>query len=627
MDSSTHSIEVSCQSLSNDGLLCETNILEGILAISAAAITVVDTHGRITFANDAAEKILGIKKSLIIERTYDSPEWNITDFEGNPFPNADLPFVRVMTTGEAVFEVQHAITVGSGERRYLSINGSPLKNSCGVTTQALFSIVDITEHVHNTIARRRVEDALQLQLKQDQFLEHIAHILRRSPDLLVVLQATVNQIQQFLGADRVVIYRAAAPNQAESVLVEACLPHYPSLLNSELPDLTFIQQQLIPSDQPVQPQVVNDIVTSNFEPAYVQWLNTTHVKSQLIIPMIHTRDELLSNHRLLSQGIYKDHVGNELAHVSSVVTPPLHVWGLLIVHHCASTHPWQDWEITLLQRLATQLAVMFHQTDLYQKIQQLHLDLETQVRQRTIQKLNQLKDDFLNTTSHELRTPLSSIKTSAQLMRLYLEQLGQPIHPKIERCLTILQEECDREINLINSLLLLQHINARTHPIIPSKLDLKEWLPQIIETFDEKFQDHQQTCWVDIAANLPLIVTDLFMFNYVMNELLTNAHKFTPAGETIAIAASSLLKPNLEVVIQISVTNTGVDISANDLSHVFDQFYRVPSNDPWKHGGTGIGLMLVKKLVEYLGGAIAATSHSGQTCFTFELPLQPIQAD
>jgi len=73
--------------------------------------------------------------------------------------------------------------------------------------------------------------------------------------------------------------------------------------------------------------------------------------------------------------------------------------------------------------------------------------------------------------------------------------------------------------------------------------------------------------------------------------------------------------------IQISVTNSGVEIPASELPHVFEKFYRVPSADPWKQGGTGLGLSLAKKRTEYLGGRIWVESASGRTCFTVELPI------
>jgi signal transduction histidine kinase len=69
--------------------------------------------------------------------------------------------------------------------------------------------------------------------------------------------------------------------------------------------------------------------------------------------------------------------------------------------------------------------------------------------------------------------------------------------------------------------------------------------------------------------------------------------------------------------------NSGVEIQADEFEHIFEKFYRIPNGDPWKHGGTGLGLALVKKRVTYLGGTIEVTSTQGRTVFIIHLPLNP----
>ncbi len=96
-----------------------------------------------------------------------------------------------------------------------------------------------------------------------------------------------------------------------------------------------------------------------------------------------------------------------------------------------------------------------------------------------------------------------------------------------------------------------------------------------------------------------------------MAELLNNACKYTPPGEKILITGCTLLN-----TLQLQISNSGVEIPADELPFIFDRFYRVPSGDPWQQGGTGLGLALVQKLVERLGGKIEVQSHHRQTTFT-----------
>ncbi len=95
------------------------------------AIAVLDREGRLTFCNAEAEAILGVKRDEATQRSYDAPEWRISDLDGRPFPEEDLPFNRVMKTRQAVWGVQHAIETADGQRSVLSINAAPISSAVG----------------------------------------------------------------------------------------------------------------------------------------------------------------------------------------------------------------------------------------------------------------------------------------------------------------------------------------------------------------------------------------------------------------------------------------------------------------------------------------------------------------
>ena len=285
------------------------------------------------------------------------------------------------------------------------------------------------------------------------------------------------------------------------------------------------------------------------------------------------------------------------------------------------TECFNDLEIRLVQQVANQCAIAIRQARLYHA---------TQAQVEELEKLNRLKDDFLSTVSHELRTPMSSIKMATQMLEIVLKQAGalDADSTKVARYFKILHEECQRETNLINDLLDLSRLDAGAESLVISTIDPKIAILQMTEVFVERIQSQQQQLEIDLPANIPTITTDLSKLERILTELLNNACKYTPAGEKITIMArlkeseiidaSAEQKPKQLLLI---VKNSGVDIAAGELSRIFDKFYRIPNSNPWKHGGTGLGLALVQRLVTYLGGSIKAESGDNEICLTVELPI------
>lgn len=281
------------------------------------------------------------------------------------------------------------------------------------------------------------------------------------------------------------------------------------------------------------------------------------------------------------------------------------------------SHIFNDEETGLVQQVASHCAIAIRQARLYQA---------SQAQVQELEQLHQLKDDFLSTVSHELRTPLSSIKMVTNLLKMTLNQSYQipektpsaALATKISHYLKVLEEECEREIGLVDDLLATQTLDVGSHPLALTTIELNNWVQPIVKSFQHRVHLQQQQFELLIADDLPVLVSDSFMLSRILVELLNNACKYTPAGEVIslelALHGSSF---------QISVKNSGVEISPDTLPRIFDPFYRIPKNDRWKTGGTGLGLSLIKRLVAYLGGKIWAASGANTVQFCVELPLTP----
>ncbi|OKH55456.1 PAS domain-containing sensor histidine kinase [Calothrix sp. HK-06] len=251
---------------------------------------------------------------------------------------------------------------------------------------------------------------------------------------------------------------------------------------------------------------------------------------------------------------------------------------------------------------------------------------EKKLQVSEMEKLNRLKDEFLSTVSHELRTPLTNMKMAIQMLGIALninvdgnqalESKIQQKETKTARYFQILNNECEREINLISNFLDLQKLDINSKPLVLETVHIKEWIVKVVGLFKARNRKSLSNLYVDIAPDLPHLVSDPFSLERILIELLTNACKFSPADEEIVISARLKSQD-----IELRVTNTGVEIPASELPRIFDKFYRIPSNDPWKQGGTGLGLALVQKLTKCLGGSIEVESASNRTCFTLLIPI------
>ncbi|MDZ8189844.1 MAG: response regulator [Nostoc sp. ChiSLP02] len=281
--------------------------------------------------------------------------------------------------------------------------------------------------------------------------------------------------------------------------------------------------------------------------------------------------------------------------------------------------------------------------------------LEIQVAE--LEKLNKLKEDFLITTSHEMRTPLSNIKMAINVLENILDREeifnseARFTYDTVTRYLNIIRDQCEQELDLVDDLLYMRMIDADTYPLELTAIELQNWLPHIVDGFEALIRERQQILQVKISPNLPVLVSDLGSLTEIISELLNNACKYTPINEQITVNAELVNEDAKSGGInnfqfpycQITISNSGVEIPIQETSRIFEPFYRIDCSktqeksqifdgvDPIiqsvrrQYGNTGLGLSLVKKLVEYLQGTVEVNSSQGWTNFTVKLPLKLLQ--
>ncbi len=237
----------------------------------------------------------------------------------------------------------------------------------------------------------------------------------------------------------------------------------------------------------------------------------------------------------------------------------------------------------------------------------------------------QQKDDFINQISHDLRAPLMNIKMAVRMLKISLDS-DQAIAylmsgHRAETYLTVLERECDREVEAIDNILELQRLKLTADLVNIEAVEIATWLPTTIEPFIHRADTRHQNLTTSTSEWLPTIVTDRVYLTKIFTELVNNACKYTQSGGKISVEVDS--NPNSESL-TIAIKNQA-EIAEKHLPHIFDQFYRVPGGDLDRQGGTGLGLSIVQKLVQQLDGQINVASINGWTEFAVRLPVRSSQ--
>ncbi|MEW6567350.1 MAG: GAF domain-containing protein [Chloroflexota bacterium] len=191
--------DVTGQVQAHERLARERDFLRRIMETSPAGILILDRQGEITFANQRAEAVLGLQASQTQGRRYNSPEWQIADFDGHPFPHERLPFRQVLRTRQTVFGVQHAIAWPDGHRVLLSVNAAPLFDDAGEVDGMVATVEDITKRV-------RTEEAIRRAIAVLEAVRLAAHEFLRADSWKDVIEPVLARLGAAVAASRVHVF-------------------------------------------------------------------------------------------------------------------------------------------------------------------------------------------------------------------------------------------------------------------------------------------------------------------------------------------------------------------------------------------------------------------------------------
>lgn len=235
-----------------------------------------------------------------------------------------------------------------------------------------------------------------------------------------------------------------------------------------------------------------------------------------------------------------------------------------------------------------------------------------------IRSIERMKTAFVSTVSHELRTPLTSIKGFISTLLQDTEGFYDP--ETVHEFYTIIDQECDRLTRLISDLLNVSRIEAgRALDLSPVPVTIPDIVEKVVAAQKSYTSKHEFE--VDLDPDIPTIVADQDKFDQILTNLTNNAVKYSPNGGTVTVSGRMH-----DGMVRMCVKDQGMGIPKEHLDKVFDRFHRIDNRDTRKVGGTGIGLYLVKHLVEAHGGTIWVESEVGKgSSFIFEMPKCPPQ--
>lgn len=459
---------------------------------------------------------------------------------------------------------------------------------------------------HDITERKQTEELLRLSAQRDRLLTETLMRIRQSLNINEILQTTVNEVREFLQADRVFI---ALNDSCDlfKMIAESVNPQYPSVLNWKKKDETLLQElrtKLLTD----RVRVVEDITQTTVSPQLAALYQQFQTKASLAVPIM---------------------LGKEL-------------FGALIANSCAKPRCWQQIEIDLLQQISEQLAIAIQQAQLYQELEQLNNNLERQVEERTaqlqqkmqeLQEINRVKNVFLHAVSHDLRTTvmgnlmvLKNLLKSGGLgtgdrgqgrQESNLSSLPPPTSPIpiprsiIERMI----QGNDRQLRMIDSLLEIHSTEVEGIILNQEIIQFHTFIEEVIKSVEPMLRQNQSKLKTSVAEDLPLVTADSVKLHQFFVDLFTYILQTNPPGLDLLLTA----KVEADMIL-CTVQFHGIHMSKLECDRLFELYV----HEPQARFSTGIGLKmyLSRQLIKAHGGEIGVNSnHKCGVSFWFTLPL------
>jgi signal transduction histidine kinase len=443
--------------------------------------------------------------------------------------------------------------------------------------------------ITNALNTQQLQAQIDRQRQQRELLASINLQISHSIELSSILQDAVEGVGKLLGTDRAIVYQFH-PDRSGTIMAESVLAKWSTSIDRQLEDSCF-QNDYTKIDQYLHGHktVLENIETANLTACYVEMLQNFQVKAILAVPILFR-------------------------------VPPaceVSLWGLLIAHHCETTHEWRSEEINLLDELAMQMGIAIQQAELVGNLQatieQLRdrmLEIEQSnsrlsTTSRLLEKRNQELDEFSHIASHDLQAPLRGISNLAEWL---VSDLTGKLPAESQHQLELIQSRVVQMTTLINGL--LQYAMVGRENVASVNVNLSQMIAEVVDILAPP-----SNLEVQFSADLPTIKTQVLLLKQVLANLIGNAIKYHHRSTGII----KILAAEEETQWRFTVIDDGPGIAPENHHKVFGIFQTLVGRDDMK--GMGIGLAVIKKIVESHGGEVSLASALEQgSKFSFTWP-------
>lgn len=283
-------------------------------------------------------------------------------------------------------------------------------------------------------------------------------------------------------------------------------------------------------------------------------------------------------------------------------------------------------DLNLIDRATLDQVITEQILQLRTALQASNRNLEQRVRERTaelnealtrLSELSQMKANFIANISHELRTPLTHIKGYIEL--LISESLGN-IAEEQKHALSVSQRAATRLEGLIEDLIMFSLASRGEMSMKLENIDIRRLTTLVVKTANSKAEERGVKLQLSAGDGLPPVQADAEKISWVISQLIDNGIKFTPSGGSVSV----ILKEEGSNLLQIIVSDTGIGIPQNRMNEIFEPFHQLDGSSTRRFGGTGLGLSLVRQIVEAHGSLLDVKSVEGKGSI-FKFPLLAVR--